>query len=282
MRLRQTWLLQLMASLLGLPAGVAGSSEGFPFQFREGLLWVEALTAESPSPLSFLLDTGAGVSVIDLHTAERLKLKPGRRVSVQGVCAHTTGFWPESLTARAGEVLLPHNYLAVDLNTLSSACKCRVDGLIGADFFGGRVVEIDFAAHRVRLLASLPRAAKGVVVPLKARQGSLRVAVRVEGGAPQWFRVDTGCSSSLQWVHSRTPTREASSQPAFGLVSSSIAQTQTSLQLGGVRFEGVATGLHDKPLFAGEAGLVGNGLLSRFDSVTIDAIAGRVLLRNRP
>jgi hypothetical protein len=48
--------------------------------------------------------------------------------------------------------------------------------------------------------------------------------------------------------------------------------------MGSCRFEAVPTGLHDQAIFAGEAGLLGNGLLARFDSVTIDAKAGRLLL----
>jgi hypothetical protein len=34
-------------------------------------------------------------------------------------------------------------------------------------------------------------------------------------------------------------------------------------------------------VFAGEAGLLGNGLLSRFGSVTVDAKAGRLILERR-
>lgn len=46
-------------------------------------------------------------------------------------------------------------------------------------------------------------------------------------------------------------------------------------------FEKVPTGLHQTAIFPGEAGLLGNGLLSRFSTVTIDAKAGRVILGER-
>ena len=48
--------------------------------------------------------------------------------------------------------------------------------------------------------------------------------------------------------------------------------------IGGYAFEKVPTGLHETAIFPGEAGLLGNALLSRFSTVTIDAKAGRVIL----
>src|SRR6266487_2719721 len=56
-----------------------------PFQFREGLIWVQVKVSKSDEPLNFLLDTGAGVSVIDSRTMTRLGLKAGHRVMVRGV-----------------------------------------------------------------------------------------------------------------------------------------------------------------------------------------------------
>ncbi|HWH71912.1 MAG TPA: hypothetical protein VNT26_21295, partial [Candidatus Sulfotelmatobacter sp.] len=176
---------------------------------------------------------------------------------------------------------LPKDYLAVDLSQLSGACECPVDGLIGADFFRNQVVQIDFDAGKVRRLAVPPPAGGQEVLSLKQSQGALRVPVRINQGAPQWVRLDTGCASSLQWVTGAGKSRAYPRQVAVALTGISIAVAPTTVQLGGLCFEGVPTGLHEKSLFSGEAGLLGNGLLSRFGSVTIDARAGKVLLRRR-
>jgi hypothetical protein len=40
----------------------------------------------------------------------------------------------------------------------------------------------------------------------------------------------------------------------------------------------VKTGLHDSPIFAGEAGLLGNGILSHF-CLTVDTAKSRIFLR---
>jgi hypothetical protein len=50
------------------------------------------------------------------------------------------------------------------------------------------------------------------------------------------------------------------------------------VDLGNQHFPSVPTGLHSTPIFTGEFGLLGNGLLSRFSKVTIDAKSGRLFL----
>ena len=51
----------------------------------------------------------------------------------------------------------------------------------------------------------------------------------------------------------------------------------TDVLLGSEHFSPVKTGVHQQPIFSGEAGLLGNGLLSQF-RVTVDAGKSRLLL----
>ena len=57
----------------------------------------------------------------------------------------------------------------------------------------------------------------------------------------------------------------------------SRAYIHTDVLLGSERLSAVKTGVHQQPLFSGEAGLLGNGLLSQF-RVTVDAGKSRLLL----
>jgi hypothetical protein len=63
------------------------------------------------------------------------------------------------------------------------------------------------------------------------------------------------------------------------LSSFSVPVTQTTLTLGAVRFEGVPTDLQERAIFPGEKGLLGNGVLSRFKTVTIDTEGKEVIFR---
>ena len=270
------FILAVQAPVVRDEAAAASATE-FPFEYREGLLWVQVQAAESKEPLRFMLDSGAQVSVVNLDTAKRLGLPLGERVNVSGVQTTMKGYWPQKLSANANGVALPSDFLALDLSKLNAACTQVVDGLIGADFFKHRIVQIDFAAQKIRLLkADDVPATKTDTFPLEIRRYGLCVKTSVNGGKPQRLRMDTGCATALQWVTSKVQPECGTSKVAIGLAELSILQTKTTVSLAGHTFRDVPTGLHRDAIFDGEAGLLGNGLLSRFDTVTIHSRARRL------
>jgi Aspartyl protease len=273
-------ILFFVAALFQVRANSTVLSE-FPFEFREGLLWVQVSVPQSRKPLNFLLDTGAGASVLNLNTAKQIGLKLGEAIPVRGVQTTLTGYWLDQMSAKAGDVQLPHDYLAVDLEKLGKACERPVDGLIGMNFFRGNVVQIDFDAQKIRILKPEKAKKSDEVLPLELRPCGMRVPITVDGHKRQWVRLDTGCASALQWVTSAVRPEQCTRQTAIGLIAISIPQTTTTVGIGKHQFEDVPTGLHETAIFPGEAGLLGSGLISRFSTVTIDAKAGRVILKER-
>jgi hypothetical protein len=277
--------LTLLCVLLGSNWPVQGqavvlSGGEFPFEFRERLLWVKVQVPESERVLNFLLDSGAEASVVNLQTAKELGLPVGQRADVRGVGVSMDAFWTGTQLAKANEVNLPNHLLALDLAKLSRSCSCRVDGLIGADFFRGKVVQIDFRESKVRLVGSdVPIV--GEVAPLEVRRCGMRVKASIQGKKAQWFRVDTGCATPLQWVTGDTHPKDCVRKVAVGLAEVGIPQTRTTVRIGPEILTNIETGLHSSAIFNGEAGLVGNGLLSQFETVTIDAAAGRLVLGPR-
>lgn len=274
--------LLLGARLLNAESATEATRE-FPIKFSEGLLWLEVKVPQSSKPLNFLVDCGASESVLNLSTARRLGLKLGGAVSVSGVGTTMKGYWPVRLSsAKANQIELPDEYLALDLSKLSGACSNAVDGLLGADFFRDRVVQIDYAAQKLRVLDSAPTSGSAISIPLEFRQCGLRVPVSINGHKQQWMRLDTGCATALQWVTTDVPAEKCSSKPAVGLATISIPQTVTDICIGNQLVENVPTGLHRSAIFSGESGLLGNGLLSRFGVITIDAKSGRVTFGDLP
>jgi len=257
----------------------SAASEEAPFQFRDGFIWIEVTTAGAAEPLHFLFDSGAQLSVIDTRTARHLGIKRGRPVPVMGVSGTATGFWPQVLDARAGRIKLPRKYVMLDLSNLGQACtNGMVDGIIGADFFHDRIVQIDFQRHTIRLLGKSPTETGMQVLPLKVRPCGMLVPIQVNNSALQWVRLDTGCASDLQWVTASVGAEGCTKRVAVALTSFSVPVTQTAVALGAFRFEKVPTDLQEREIFPGEKGLLGNGMLSRFQSVTIDAKGKRVIL----
>jgi hypothetical protein len=273
------WFGLLLLSLQGFSAWSGPLSE-FPFKLRAGLIWIQVGSPDGGKPLNFILDSGAEASVIGLQTARRLHLELGQPVTVRGINSTTSGYWPEYWSAAIGGVSLPANYLAMDLTALSAACHRRVDGLIGADFFAGRVVQIDFAKEKIRLLENGSPRANAEVLPLQIEASRLRVPVEVAGLGKAWARLDTGCASALHWAVAATALAGQCSSRELGVGVSSllIRQNTQTVRLGGLTLNNIATGLHTEKLLAGEAGLLGTGLLSQFSIVTIDEPARQLVL----
>ncbi|HTA29374.1 MAG TPA: retropepsin-like aspartic protease [Candidatus Cybelea sp.] len=273
------WFGSLLLLCQGVSAWCSPLSE-LPFKSRAGLIWVQVDNPRGGKPLQFILDSGAEASVIDFKTAQRLHLCLGQPVTVRGINSTTSGYWTESASVRMGGVDLPTNFLAMDLSALSAACHRDVDGLIGADFFAGRIVQIDFTREKIRLLAKSNPHFKAEVLPLQVQALRLRVPVEVVGLGKAWARLDTGCASALHWaVSSDVLDRQPSTQElGVGVTSVRIRQNNQSVRLGALTVEKVATGLHTEKLLAGEDGLLGAGLLAHFAIVTIDEPAGQLIL----
>ena len=115
-------------------------------------------------------------------------------------------------------------------------------------------------------------------MPLKFSGSCFCVPVRINNKPQQWVRLDTGCATALQWVAADARLDFKSTKTAIGLAGLSIPQAETMVSLGEKQFNQIPTGIHDRAIFAGEAGLLGNGLLSRFKTMTIDTKSARLVL----
>ncbi len=254
-----------------------------PFEFRDGLLWVRVQATNPSRTLHFLLDTGATVSAVDEGVARELGLRLGERVMVQGVKSEIDGYWPTRLVGNCGDYQLPDKILAVDLKTLGSTCCQPVDGLLGADFIQGKVVQIDFKANRLRVVEGpVPLNPNIETIPLQNQGCKLLVPMHINHGKTQWFRLDTGCASDLHWVVGKVISTARNVKVSVGLAPVSIPWDTTFVRLGQMEFENVPAGLHQGRIFKGEDGLLGMGLLRRFDRVTIDFPGKKLVLEKCP
>jgi hypothetical protein len=248
-----------------------------PFRYQDGLIWLKVELAGNKEQMNFLLDSGASVSAIDLHTAQTHGVNLGDRQSVEGVSGQGIAYRVNDFQAMAGGIVLPKSVLAIDLGAVSESCHQRIDGILGADFFRDRIVQIDFKAGKICLLKNCKaNTAKCDTLPIRMRNGAFCVPVRIAGNPVEWMRLDTGCDSALEWVVTRTEKRRMSG-PSIGLSGASVHYINTSARLGSNCFNDIRTAIHTKQIFPGEAGLLGNGLLSKFCCLTIDERKSRVV-----
>ena len=273
------FLCTLLAALL-LPLSAKSEVLGeIHSQYRVGLIWLKVNIAGKSEPLNFLLDSGAGISAIDLRTARTLGVPLGSRQIVLGVNGQGFAYQVNDLHAACAGIALPKTVMAVDLRALGDCCGQPVDGILGADFFRSRIVQIDFKDGRVRILESCdPNLAKCEILPIRMCNDAFCVPMRVAGNSAQWMRLDTGSDTALEWVAGGTEKRRTG-QSSIGLSGVSVHHINTSVQLGKKCFNAVTTGVHREQIFPGEDGLLGNALLSKF-RLTIDQPGNRVIFEN--
>jgi hypothetical protein len=253
----------------------AGAATEVPCRIASGLVFVEVRAPGRACALQFLLDTGAGESVIDARCAAGLGLKAGRSRAVLGVHSTTIARQFSGFGGRVGGLPLPGALLGLDLSAVSAACGQPIDGILGLDFLRQHLVQIEYASARVRFYRRGEMRPAGEAFPLVRRNDALCVRVEVDG-APRLLRLDTGCDSPLQIVASSgLGTNGEGASVAAG--ARAPRHGRATLALGSLRFPNIEAGIHPRPLFPGEDGLLGNGVLSRF-TLTIDAAGRRLFL----
>ncbi len=258
-RVRAVRYLLLLVVFLGMGLGL-GARE-VPFVVENGLMWVKVEVPRG-KPLDFMVDTGAGATVLDLGVLRRLRLERGEAVPVHGVGRKGVAFLVSDFQAKVGGVPLASEVYALGLRKRRGKEVRRIHGVLGLDFFRGRVVRFDFERGMLEVLPKAPRPGPGaVVLPLSERHDALGVPVSVNGSPALWTRLDTGCNSALEWT---------------GSAGAGRGEAEAEVRLGG-RHLRVPVGFHPEPFFPQEAGLLGCGLLSRF-RVTVDGVGMRLVL----
>ncbi|MFC4728439.1 aspartyl protease family protein [Coralloluteibacterium thermophilus] len=157
-------------------------------------------------PLSFVVDTAAGASVVDAALAERLGLLDAtpRRMQVQGAGGSTAATHVTALQAlSSGDLRWQAQLLAMDLSKVAEGDAPPVEGILGNDLMARFDLRFDLPAGHVLLAPpgslprtdcldnALPQRAAGLqrfaFVPAQLRDGGDRVPVIgvVDTGAAQ-------------------------------------------------------------------------------------------------
>ena len=179
-----------------------GSSVRTPFLYGSKCVQVK-VSINGAAPADFILDTGASLSVLDKDFASHLNLKAEGSSSVQGIA--DSG---EMQFARVGSIALAApdgasaalNDFRVALLDLSEGAEVvlwrRPAGILGADFLGRFVVDLDYDSLMVALYdpASFQYRGGGAGIPFELHQGLPVVDMTLDGKCSGKFLVDVGNS----------------------------------------------------------------------------------------
>src|SRR5678815_566022 len=251
-------------------------------------------------PLDFILDTGAGATFLDLHTAERFGVKLGGSFTGRGAGAGTiAGAQLEGASVRlAGSSLVQPVPSALDLSRLPPREGHRMDGILGYDFIRRFVVAIDYVKQELRLYDArsfkYDGTGESIPVTFSGNHPHVDAEVRLGDGATIKGRmvVDVGSSASLALTkpfvesnHLRDRVgktiRRRSGGGVGGPVTADIGRV-AALKLGRLEIERPITSLQGDSagVMSGNAewiGNIGGDILRRF-TVFLDYANKRMIL----
>ena len=233
-------------------------------------------------PMWFLLDTGAGASVIDARRARALGLKSEGKVAASGRGGYTEVLFTKGVSITLpGVRLLNQTWLSMPFNTVASHFRRNFGGIIGYDFISRFVVEIDYVNQTITLYDPQGYNYKGSGhrVPLTV-DGTpyVKAEVQVKGREPVQgrFMIDTGSDGAttlfgpfIEAHNLLQPNEKAIGTTRAGLgQSKGVTSRIERFTFGGFSFRNVITNfiLDEKGSEAttDEAGLIGNEVLREF------------------
>jgi hypothetical protein len=141
-----------------------------PFQFENNQIFVK-VGINDAAPAWFLVDSGAGGSVIDTTTARQLGIKTEGEARGTGAGKGTyTVTFAKDVTYRlpGASFTVPSSYV-VDFSAQREIVERDVAGLLAYDFFMHYVVDIDFDAEVMTLYdpATFDPRGRGTIVPFR-------------------------------------------------------------------------------------------------------------------
>ena len=242
-------------------------------------------------PASAIIDTGVSVSVVSTSFAQRAGLKVAATSNADAIGGVINIGWAATKKVVLGGLTRTDGRIAVAaLPHAATGGGPQTDALIGADMLSCCALDIDYDAHRLRLLPSGRLPFTGASAPLtRSRESGIYLSELMLGGERvKPVMVDTGDGASVTvpraaWDASNLAGRPLTSAVAFGLggtiemklaVVPQVAMVATTAHNVEVRIE-------DHSGFSaqtGVAGRIGTGFLQRY-RVLLDPRAGHIVLR---
>jgi hypothetical protein len=278
----------------------ATEAPGLPFELEGNHIYLTAMVAGRP--LLMILESGAGMTMLDVGAAERLGLQTSGAIAGAGAGASEVTVKLAGIPSLAvGGVSVPRMQVSVGaLDALQRQTGRRFDGLLGYDVLSRFVVELDYARGRVTFHdpATFRYDGAGEVLPFRLEMNLIHIPATIvpENGAPiaGEFVLDTGCGGQVAVALAApfarghglpTPSQRVmyagSAGRGIGGASRADIGRLAELRLGPIKLASpVALFSRDTSGFfswSGRAGVIGTEVLRRF-RVFLDYPGRRIAL----
>jgi predicted aspartyl protease len=232
-------------------------------------------------PFDFILDTGAGTSLLSLQLAEQLEIQVVGSKEGQSAGGKVTVALAKVASLAVGEARLENvDVGVVDLGQISKAVGAKIDGDLGYNFLKNYRTIIDYGASEIGFedAKRIERfgSAGQTEIPIRLANPAkplILVDVYANGRGPFQFAIDTGTSTTA--INPALAEKLGIETSPVGAVTTGGAQvdvtagTVHSFQVGGCRIDSMAV-------------IVANFFETLSDAVgaKLDGIVGYNFLRN--
>lgn len=262
-----------------------------PFEFSRNLVFVHAKLGEHP--LTLILDSGAGSTVLNQRLVTELGLKTAGQVRGMGAGGAVQGSIVRLEGLALGEAqLAPAIVPTLDLTDIEKLAAHRIDGILGYTFIADGAIQIDYEKRELTLFAPevyLPPP-EAMALDVTFRHNLPHVRGALNDLSEAWLTLDTGNSGALvimadyaraHGIGTEIPPRAKTVAAGVGGTVESALVRLRSLRLGSVTLESVVGVLGPAlklPLGGGDiAGVLGAVIFQRF-TLTLDYPNNKVYL----
>ena len=295
---------KIYAQQLGLDILGDRKQMDIPFESKQDFLIVE-LKLQSFLPIRFLFDTGAEHTILfKKELADILNIKYERSVRIIGadlsknLYAHVA----RNVNLKVANTLAVNRDILVlddDLLHLEEITGQRIDGILGASFFRGLIVRINYAKKKITIYNpeyfKEPDTSKYSKIPIEIHNYKPYIACNITDDKGNQtsakLLIDTGAALGLLYHANTDGTVKLPEQLIPGSLGKGLGGDllgfmgkTKELEVGPFKFKGLLTHYQDlneelvDQTFITRNGILGNILLSRFD-IYIDYIQQNVYLR---
>lgn len=274
-----------LARISGGAAGSAGSDDPavtawMPIElFKER--WIYLRGRVNGRETDLLLDSGAGMTVLDRAFAESAGLESAGAVAARGTGGVTEAGMVEGVTLELGDLRMgPMAAAVLDLSEIAQKSGRAMPMILGKELFHAVVVDVDYPGRRIRFHDPARFRYDGPgrsTELLPGEDGHKSLRLQMESGEPVVVGLDTGQGGALtvfgHYAEERgfLSGRRLSEAKSGGVGGFRILKTGTlrSVTLAGFEIANVPVTFHTENVKGAfdtkrQAGNLGAGLLNRF------------------
>ena len=295
----------LIAILFLLSCSVSAQKliDKIPIKLVDKLIFIETKLSNS-EPLNFMFDTGAGITVIDTETANKLELPTSKEFKIG-----TAGKTLNSKISENNEILIGENFrldsislALIDLSHLSKHFQTKIDGIIGIDLLNKAVIETNIDAMQFLLFSTENYKYNGTAEPLeliglesnhlglpieiisKESKKSISLIIKIDTAAGNYLTFHNHTVTEYNLINKKKKYKKKSGFGADSTITNNLEGKISSAVFAGEKWRNIPVVFEFDKLNNSSNrkanGLIGQKMLLDFN-ITYNLNSGYIYLENR-